>query len=331
MDLIIHTFGTLVSCSKGSFVVSTRDGERKTLVPSGISSIQIGKGVQITSDAIFLAIENEIEIILVPRSGQPVGRFWSARYGSVSTIRKGQLLFTHSAEAVDWIKSVVSKKILNQQALLLAFECGTYHLHHEVEKAVSRMEELLLKIKELNGQQVRDVAASLRGWEGVASKIYFSVVSRFLPERYRFTERSQHPALDVANALFNYAYGVLYGKIEGALVLAGIDPYLGVMHRDEYHRPVLVYDVIENYRIWADYVVVSILCQEVITDEYYSVCSDGCVWLESLGRRVLIQSMNDYLDEVVLVSGLSRSRGVHLQLDMQRLAQHFKTLGSQRE
>lgn len=124
--------------------------------------------------------------------------------------------------------------------------------------------------------------------------------------------------------MLNYGYGLLYGKIESALIKAGIDPYIGVMHRDDYNRPVLVYDVIEIYRVWIDYVVVQLLSQRVITDEHYSVRSDGSYWMEALGRRILIQSVNDYLDEVIDVDGLSRSRLTQISLYAQRLAQKFK-------
>ncbi|MDR0994812.1 MAG: CRISPR-associated endonuclease Cas1, partial [Tannerella sp.] len=146
----------------------------------------------------------------------------------------------------------------------------------------------------------------------------------FLPEGCRFAERSQHPATDIVNALLNYGYGMLYGKIEGALIRAGIDPYIGLLHRDEYKRPVLVYDVIEKYRIWIDYVVWTLARQEVVGEEYYSVRDDGSYWLEGLGRRVLIQSVNDYLAEVISIGGTERSRLTHIDLFCQALAQLFK-------
>jgi CRISP-associated protein Cas1 len=130
--------------------------------------------------------------------------------------------------------------------------------------------------------------------------------------------------MDVANAMLNYGYGLLYGKIEGALIKAGIDPYVGVMHRDDYNRPVLVYDVIEVFRVWVDYVVFSLLCQNVISEEHYSVKEDGSYWLEPLGRRMLIQSLNDYLDEVVDDNGSPRSRLTKITLYAQNLAQRFK-------
>ena len=101
-------------------------------------------------------------------------------------------------------------------------------------------------------------------------------------------------------------------------------PYVGVMHRDDYNRPVLVYDVIELYRVWIDYVVFQLLSQDIITDEHYSVREDGSYWLEALGRRILIQSINDYLDEVVDLEAMSRSRLTQISLYAQRLAQKFK-------
>lgn len=163
---------------------------------------------------------------------------------------------------------------------------------------------------------------SLRGWEGAASKIYFDTLCNFLPEDYRFNGRS-HPATDVFNALLNYAYGILYGKIEGTLIKAGIDPYIGVFHREDYNRPVLVFDIIELYRVWADFVVVNLCMQKAIIPECYSVQPNGTYWLEPLGRRMVIQGMSDYLEDLITIKGQNRSRNTHLQLYAHSLAQMF--------
>jgi len=193
-----------------------------------------------------------------------------------------------------------------------------------VKKAISRLEDYRTKIAGINGEIVSDIAATLRGWEGVASSIYFETINLFLPQDLRFAQRSQHPATDVVNAMLNYGYGLLYARIEGALIKTGIDPYIGVMHRDDYNRPVLVYDVIELYRVWVDFVVITLVAQKVVTDEYYSVKPDGSYWLEALGRRVLIQSFNDYFEEVITQKGTTRSRGHQIFLYAQELAQTFK-------
>lgn len=323
MDLIINTFGVSLSKDNDGFVISNHDGVQKIPV-TGIRSIQLSRGAQISSDAVLLAVENEIEIIFMGQSGMPMGRIWSPKYGSVSTIRKGQLTFTFEHDAIKWIKTIISKKIQNQQAMMLMFCPQDSPLQQTVDKSVNRLEDYRTKIAGLDGEIVSDISSTLRGWEGVSSKIYFDTINLFLPEKYRFTARSQHPAMDVANAMLNYGYGLLYGRIEGALIKAGIDPYVGVLHRDDYNRPVLVYDVIELYRVWIDYVVFSLLCQDVVTEEHYSVRSDGSFWLEPLGRRVLIQSINDYLEEIIEENELKRSRATQISLYVQSLAQKFK-------
>lgn len=322
MELILNTFGVSLNRDNEGFVINTSEGKQR--IPAvGIDSIQISRGAQITSDAVMLAIEHEIEVMFMDKTGKPIGRIWSPKYGSISTIRKGQLNFIYSHNAVDWIKEVLLKKIENQQALMLLFN-NDDHPEADTEKNIARLEDYRNKIRTLDGDIVNDIAPMLRGWEGQASRIYFSTINAFLPEQFRFNIRSQHPALDITNAFLNYGYGILYGRIEGALIKAGVDPYIGVLHRDDYNRPVLVYDIIEMYRIWVDYVVYTLLAQNVITEEFYSVREDGSYWLEALGRRVLIQSLNDYMDEVITVKGVTRSRLTILSLYAQSLAQKFK-------
>lgn len=324
MELILNTYGVSLNRDNEGFVITSKEG-RQRIPAEGITKIQVSKGASITSDAVMLAVEREIEILFVDKSGTPMGRVWSPKYGSISTIRKGQLNFIYTHDAVDWIKNVLIKKIENQQALMLLLKTDDSNVSAFVDKNISKLEDYCTKIRAIDGDIVNDVASALRGWEGQSAKIYFGTMNFFIPEEFRFEKRSQHPATDVTNAFLNYGYGLLYSKIEGDLIRAGIDPYIGVLHRDDYNRPVLVYDVIELYRVWVDYIVYTLVAQNCITDEYYSVREDGSYWLEALGRRVLIQSFNDYLDEVVTIKGVARSRKTQLQLYIQDLAQKLKT------
>lgn len=321
MDLILNTFGTTLTKDTDNFVVIHKDGKQR-IHPKEVNSISISKGAKITSDAAILAIENEIDVYFIEKGGNPIGRIWSNKYGSISSIRKNQLDFCFSSSALEWIKTIQMQKIENQQALLLTV-ITEEHLEKELSKAINKLEDYRKKISLLEGEIVSDIASTLRGWEGAASKVYFNLLNKSLPEAYQFDSRSQHPAMDIFNCMLNYAYGVLYGKIEGALIKAGIDPYVGVFHRDDYNRPVLVYDIIEIYRVWVDFVVVALSKQEVINSDMYTVKEDGSYWLESLGKRILIQSLTDYFDEVINQKGISRSRITHLNNYAQDLAQQF--------
>lgn len=335
MELLLLSRGTRVSRDNEGFVVVSAEG-RQRFAAAGVTSLTIGRSVSITSDALFLAIERGIPVVLIEKTGAPVGRVWSSAYGSISTIRKGQLEFSMGPEAVRWIRETLARKVSNQMALLSMLSPLTRATEAEdataeaeqIERAraqaTKRMERMKENIATAEADRVADVAAKLRGWEGTASKVYFEAVNLFLPAAYRFERRTQHPARDVANAMLNYAYGMLYAKVEGALITAGIDPYVGILHRDEYGRPVLVYDVIEVFRVWADYVVFSILGQSFVDEGYFSVDEEGAVWLEAPGRRAVAQTMTDYLDEVVDLDGLRRSRLTHIGLYANRLAEAMR-------
>ncbi len=322
MELIINTFGTALRVENGIFLVLHPDG-KQPIHPEKIKSILISKGASISSDAALLAIENEIDVMFVDGTGKPSGRVWGIKYGSVSTIRRKQLDFLYSPKAVDWVKRLIIQKIDNQVGLLLALTTMEKNQEMIMQKAINKLNDYKEKIKKADALYLHDIAPGLRGWEGAASRAYFSTLSAFLPAEYKFDKRSQNPAMDIYNCLLNYAYGMLYGKVEGALIKAGIDPYAGVFHRDEYNRPALVYDVIELYRIWADYVVFNLCMQKVIDQDCYSVREDGAYWLENMGKRILIQSMNDYLDEVVNIKSMERSRSTHIDLQAYNLAQLF--------
>ena len=323
MEIVINTYGTSVNRDNEGFVISTPDGRQRVPV-DGVTALRVTNGAQLTSDAIMLAIEKEIEIIFMTRHGDTLGRVWSPKYGSISTIRKGQLAFTYSIGALEWIKQVLSKKIDNQQALLLMMEKHTTEEERYAETVMRKLDKCRQRVEGVKAETLRDAFPTLRGIEGTASRLYFEGMNMFIPPKYRFEQRSQHPARDVANALLNYGYGMLYSKVESCLIRAGIDPYIGVMHRDNYNRPVLVYDVIEVFRCWVDYVVYSLLAQDAVTEDYYSTRPDGSCWLEGLGRRVIIQSLNDYMEAGDTGGVVARSRATQIFLYAQRLAQLFK-------
>lgn len=318
MHIILNSFGTSLMKENGIFVVKNDDGKQQ-IFPEKLKSIHISKGARISSDAALLALEHEIDVFFIDKTGMPAGRLWSGKYGSISTIRRKQIDFTVSPAAVDWIKDLITKKIDNQSALLLSFTNSENE--KKIEKAIAKIDIYKKKINDTQGSLVNDIAPSLRGWEGAASKVYFSEIALMMPDALKFSGRSMRPAKDIFNMLLNYGYGMLYGKVESALIKAGLDPYTGVLHREDYNRPAMAFDIIELYRVWTDYVVVNLCIQQVIDDDCYSVAPDGGFWLETQGKRILIQSVNDYLAEIINYGGLFRSRAVIIDLYAQELAQ----------
>lgn len=326
MHLILNSYGVSLQKENDLFVITSQDG-KQTVPPDKVKSISISKAARVTSDAILLAIRHQVDVLFVNDMGMPEGRVWSVKYGSVSDIRRAQLDFLYSPAALQWVKALLVKKLNNQIALLLAFQPEeNEHLkqYNLVRFAINAIEDHRAKIQAIEADSLSDVAPTLRGWEGAASRKYFETLSPLLPKLYQYDNRNRMPATDMFNAMLNYAYGILYGKVEGALIKAGIDPYAGIFHRDDYNRPALVYDVIEMYRMWMDYVVVQLCRESAIAPESFSFDKDtGACRLEPLAKRILIQGVNDYMAEIVEMDGLERSRQTHIELQQQQLAQFF--------
>lgn len=322
LNIVIQNHGTRISMSNGMLMVQSEDQEHKIPL-NKINSLQLTKSCTISTDALLQAMEQGIDVVFVSRKGDPLGRLWNSRFGSISTIRKNQLAFAEAPEAVAWMKKLLMTKLQHQQALLITLYRTDRATDQLIDETISFLDKYEKKLGESDAQKISSLADSWRGWEGACSRKYFACLNQHLPDMYRFEKRSQHPAKDMFNAMLNYAYGMLYGRIEGALIKAGLDPFIGIMHRNEYNKAVLSFDIIEIFRYWADYVVCNLCMQQVIFPDMFEI-EDEDYWLANEGKRILIQGMTDYTDEVIEWQKLERSRATHIELYCQQFAATLK-------
>lgn len=322
MQLVIQSKGVKLGI-ENSTVIIHHEKHSERVPASNIESIIMERGCSITSNLICFAAENNIDLIFSGKDGKALARLWSPHFGSITQIRRNQLAFCNSPEAGIWVRNLYMEKISRQQAVLQL-------LYHPSKINDELLDRSVLFLEKYRSKLDADKQAgcivdgnTLRGWEGLCSRKYFESISACLPDAYRFERRTQHPALDMFNALLNYAYGILYNLIERALIEAGIDPRIGLFHRDEYNKPSLVYDIIEKYRYWADILVIQLCMQEVIYPDFFEEKNDG-IWLQHDGRRILISTFNDYLSEVIDLEGLERSRQEHIKVYCRQLAKSWK-------
>ncbi|MCW5925073.1 MAG: CRISPR-associated endonuclease Cas1 [Saprospiraceae bacterium] len=325
MQVYINTPGCKVSIKEGHLVVyppkADEAAEVQRVPLRQIETVFVHRATLLTAELAFAAVEHDIDVQFVDRRGKPEARLWSSRFGSISVIRKKQALFVQSLLATAWVQQLLAEKCEHQAALLLSLPQPAEETF--AAEAAIKISEYRTRILAAPQERLSDAAPKLRALEAAASKTYFQALSTMMPPQYRFAQRSQHPATDMFNCLLNYAYGILYGKVEHALIRAGVDPFIGIFHRDEYNRPVLVYDVIEKFRHWADFVVCRLCKQEVIFLEFFEV-EQGAFWLNPYGKRILIQAFADYMDEVIIWQKMERSRYTHIDLAAQGLATLFK-------
>ena len=323
MQLVINTWGTYVHIKDQLFEVTlTKEGEKQKhhFASQKVTSILMSKGAAISTDAIILAMKNNIDIIVFENDGVPVGRFWHSKPGSTSRIRKQQLDASLNAAGVFWIKSWLAAKLSNQLQFLKRLKNHRPSIAETIQEKIDAIEALKSKIENLEGDKIDLLDSTFRGLEGTAGRIYFQTLSSLLNERYRFNGRSFRPAKDPFNAFLNYAYGVLYSRVEKVLVIAGLDPYVGFMHRDDYNMKSMVFDFIESYRIYADEVVFKLFSAKKVNDSHTDSITNG-ISLNAEGKNLLMQSLMKYLDEdKIRYKGRNQTRMNAMQMDAHQFA-----------
>ncbi len=318
MQIFINTYGTSLKIMDGLLSIKHEDKVNKVPIAK-IKTLYLTRSIQISTDVIYACLENGIDLMITERNGKPLGRLWNNRFGSISTIRKYQLDFAKGASITEWVVRQLSEKIGNQIELLFCLMSVNEPHEQSIKDTTAQMQNIIEKMQLSKGDALDEASPRIRALEGQAAKLYFGCVNKHLPFRYQFAGRSRHPALDMVNAMLNYVYGILYGHIESALIRAGLDPYIGFFHRDEYNRPVLTYDVIEPFRPWADWTVFHLCLNEVLEESHFEI-EKGNYWLHGDAKRLLIQHFTDFFEEVIDYNGRRFSRMSHLEKAAQHLA-----------
>lgn len=317
MQLVINTYGAYLRKSGNCFLVK-RDEKSFEVAVGKINSILITTAAYITTDAIKLAVDNNIDIVFLDAHGDPYGRVWHPKLGSTTLIRRRQLEIYDSLEGLNLAKEWGLKKLDNQIELLVRLRKAREEKKEELENYIREIEHSHEQMKRLRGT-IDARRQDMLGLEGKASRAYFEALSAIMPERYRFAGRSRNPAKDEFNALLNYGYGMLYSLVEKACIIAGLDPYVGFLHTDSYNKKSLVFDIIEMFRIYVDETVVHLFTRRMVKDEFFEPLEQG-MGLSKDGKAALIESMNKALEETVSY----RSRNVKtrntIQMECHRIA-----------
>lgn len=325
MQIFINTYGTYVHVKADMFEIKVKADKKlpakiNHIAAQKITSFVMSKGSALSTDAIALALKHNIDIVIVENNGHPMGRFWHSKLGSTTKIRKQQLVISLNEEGLYWIKLWLCQKLENQTDFLNDLKKHRSNLHEFLDEKINAIFEFHKKINQTEAATVSDVADSFRGWEGSAGRHYFEALSKCMPEAFAFKGRSFRPAQDEFNAMLNYAYGVLYSRAERALMLAGLDPFVGFMHRDDYNTKSMVFDYIEPYRIHADRYVFRLFTGKKINKSYFDNFTGG-VSLNSEGKAFFVGSYLEYLDsDKIRYKGRLQTRLNAMQLEAHNFA-----------
>ncbi|MGQ9788844.1 MAG: CRISPR-associated endonuclease Cas1 [Candidatus Hadarchaeaceae archaeon] len=290
---------------KGNCFLVKKGQELEEICADDVVQMIMSIGTHISTDAIALAAEKNVDIVCVSRFGEPIARIWPCKFGSTALTRRKQLEALCDRKGVVIASSMIKAKCTNQAYFLKAL--NKERCIEEVEKISN---DILRKIKSASwaADSIDKVRNDMFALEGGCSRLYFKALSMIIPSEYGFTCRVKRPPTDPVNAALSYGYGILYGKVERACVLAGLDPYLGFLHTDRFGKPSMVLDMIEPFRQpIVDRAVTTLFTRRSFSDQDFSGLEEnGGVYLNEKGRKKLVEKLYERFDKQILYKGRKR-------------------------
>lgn len=324
MQIFLNTYGTYLHVKDDMFEIKVPNKDeqpiKRHIAAHKITSIVISTSASLSTDAVRLALINNIDIIFTRSDGHPLGRIWHSKLGSTTKIRKRQLEASLGAEAVHYTKRWISEKMTNQLFFIKNLKKHRPQISTFLDEKALRLEVLIASVNNLSGNQVQDFAETIRGLEGTAGRLYFETISYVLPSQYHFQGRTMRPAKDIFNAFLNYGFGILYARVEKCLILSGLDPYVGFLHRDDYNQKSMVYDFIEPYRVFVETVVFKLFTAKKVNKMHADEITNG-VSLNKEGKELLVNAFSQYMEvDTIRYKGRNQSRANAMLMDTHTFA-----------
>jgi CRISPR-associated endonuclease Cas1 len=294
--ITLFGYGISVHVERGHLIV--RDGiatERRTWrfprVGHGLKRlVVIGSDGAISLAALRWLADQHAAFAMLDRDGKVL-----ATTGPVSAsdarLRRAQSLTGESETGLAIAKELISQKLVGQQRVALKyFQSSTVAFAIMAARnrlATAESSEAILRC-EADGAQ-----AYWKAWHTLPINYPRVDVPR-IPEHWktfggRMSALTQSPRLAVnpPNAMLNYLYALLESEARLALAALGLDPGIGVLHKDTRTRDSLASDLIEPVRAQVEAYLLDWITKEPLRRQwFYEERNGNCRLMSSLAIRL---------------------------------------------
>jgi CRISP-associated protein Cas1 len=262
----------------------------------------------ITSPALHALLGNRVEVCFLSYYGNFLGRL-SPEFSKNSLIRLEQhRAHDDPSRALAFAKQFVFGKLSNFRTLLM--RANRKLENAEIEQAVAALKGMIDKVERFQGNAplapaemptnpAVAVVNDLLGLEGMGSAHYFGVFDKLLKSDWGFQGRSKRPPTDPVNAMLSYGYTLLMHKVQSAIGVVGLDPYIGFLHSSQYGKPALALDLMEEFRgPIVDSVVITLANTGALKREDF-VEEAGTFRMSDPARRTFLEKFEERLNTLI--------------------------------
>ena len=215
-------------------------------------------------------------------AGADLGSLVGAEPGTKVTRLRAQLAAQGGRRAIELARTIVDAKV--RKEIVVLQRLGLREHAPIIGEAIHQMRQALVLVPDA------DSTEELMGLEGASAAAYFPALGALMPEGLAFSHRTRQPPLDIANAALSFLYTILTAECVSALVAAGLDPAIGLLHADADRRPSLALDLVEEFRPQVvDQVLVQVARQGALTPGHGRSEEDRAgVLLTKAGREAVL-------------------------------------------
>jgi len=227
---------------EGDTLLVRVERERRLQIPIlHLSSLVVFGAAYVSPAAMHALAASGATVVFLNHSG----RFLARVEGPVTmtaTLRRAQYRTDDDVtRRLPFARAFVTAKIANHRSILLRGARASEQV--DFSRSVERLKTLAEKAMNC------DEPETLLGIEGEAASRYFSHFDDLLSgTSFRFESRSRRPPLNAVNALLSFGYALLSADCQAALTAVGLDPCVGLFHRERPGRPALALDLMEELR-----------------------------------------------------------------------------------
>ncbi len=242
-----------------------------------------------TSPALMGAcIERNISLCYVSPSGKFLARITGKMNGNVLLRKKQYEISCDESKSLSIAKNFIIGKVYNSKWVLeRAIRDHSLQVDIDKVKKVSQfLSNSLINIRKCESLD------ELRGYEGEAAKMYFSVFDELILQQkdyFVFNGRNKRPPMDAVNCLLSFMYTLLTNTVITSLECVGLDSYVGFMHTDRPGRASLALDMVEELRsVLVDRFVLTIINKKIVTEKDFIVKENGAVLISDDARKKIL-------------------------------------------
>ena len=318
--LHVTTEGARLVRKNGTLAIEKGGLQLHTLPIKQVRYVFLHPGTHVTEPARRLVLRNGGRLVHVARWGMPEGLTFGEVWPPAERVLAQARLLADRDRRLALARALVRGKLRSQAAYLDLRARWTLAKGKDPEPFAQAAERIRALEERLERASTLE---ELRGYEGVASRMYFESLRAYLQEKQvPFPGRRAYPPPDYANAALSYGYGIVRSLVTLGVLSSGLLLGIGVVHETQRNQPALALDLLDLFRVVAvDMVVIRLLANKNLSEKH-AVVKGKSVYLNEKGREKLIKAIQKRLETAFHHPVLQRKRPLLelIELEAARLA-----------